>query len=561
MKSLVLAALLLLIPLSLHAQAVPPSGIPTQLEKEKCTVAGMVLRLDTGEPLKKAMVILSDRESQGKSVSDFTDGAGHFRFEDIEAGSYKLFVIRSGFVSADYGQRKPEDPGAVLTLHRGQEITDLIFKLVRTGVIVGHVFDEDGEPLTGAEVQGYRVYGRGKHREFGELDRPVLTNDAGEYRIFGLEPGRYYLAVNYQRWHVKFAEPPQPAKRLREGYLTAFYPNTTEPAKASPVTLGAGEEIPGVDFSLKLSPLVSVKGVVHDAPVGRAQANPEVVLIAHDSDLSSALRQRDIAVNSKGEFEIHDVAPGTYDLVAFSFDSESQAQRSTHRELEVGNADIEGLILSILPPIGVSGRIQWDSPSPASIGDVTIFLSSINKTIFAPTSGALKQDGTFVVKNVPEADYRPILQGLSDHCFLKSAKYGDSTLSNGSLSIHPRSDTSLELLVSCRAPHVSGTVLTSDSLPAPGVYVVLVPDPPQSDRDWKYSRGTTDQNGNFTLKGVEPGDYKLFSWSSAEDGDWLDDDWLKPFLTQGLSVHLEEGDHKTLQLQLIEAPKDPSTTR
>jgi len=558
MKSILPAAFLLLTPFSLRAQAVPLASDPTHLEKEKCTVAGTVLRLDTGEPLKKAMVTLRSRENQDKSVLDVTDSAGHFRFEDIEAGSYTLFVMRSGFVGAHYGQRKPEDPGAVLTLHHGQEITDLIFKLVRTSVIIGHVFDEDGEPLTGAEVKAYRAYGRGKHREFGSSDRPVIANDVGEYRIFDLEPGRYYLAVNYQRWQDKFLRPPQTAKRLREGYLTTFYPNTTDPAKASPVTVGAGEEIPSIDFSLKLSTLVSVKGVVHDALAGRALSNPSVFLVPHDSDLSSALREHNTTVDSRGDFEIRDVAPGTYDLVALSLDSESLARRSTHRELEVSNADIEGLILTITPPTGISGRVQWDSPGSTSVSaDATIFLAPVGTEVFTPTSAALKKDGTFVIKDVPEADYRPILQGLGDHCFVKSAKYGDSTLSNGSLSIRPRADTSFELLVSCRAPHVSGTVLTSDSLPAPGVYVVLVPDPPQSDSEWKYSRGTTDQNGNFTLKGIEPGDYKLFSWSSAEDGDWLDDDWLKPFLTQGLSVHLEEGDHKTLQLQLIETNPAP----
>jgi hypothetical protein len=78
---------------------------------------------------------------------------------------------------------------------------------------------------------------------------------------------------------------------------------------------------------------------------------------------------------------------------------------------------------------------------------------------------------------------------------------------------------------------------------------------------WKYFKETTDQNGNFTLKGIEPGDYKLFSWSSAEDGDWLDDEWLKPFLTQGVSVHLEEGDRKTVELKLIETAKESDTPR
>src|SRR5271169_5366948 len=74
MKSLVPAALLLLMPLSLRAQSVSPASDPAHPEKEKCAVAGTVLRLDTGEPLKKAMVTLTNRENQEKPVSDVTDG-------------------------------------------------------------------------------------------------------------------------------------------------------------------------------------------------------------------------------------------------------------------------------------------------------------------------------------------------------------------------------------------------------------------------------------------------------------------------------------------------------
>jgi hypothetical protein len=81
----------------------------------------------------------------------------------IEAGSYRLNVTRSGFVSAEYGQRKPDTPGAVLTLHAGQELKDLQFRLIPAGVISGRIYDDDGEPLPSVEVgavQGICIMGR-----------------------------------------------------------------------------------------------------------------------------------------------------------------------------------------------------------------------------------------------------------------------------------------------------------------------------------------------------------------------------------------------------------------
>ena len=111
--------------------------------------------------------------------------------------------------------------------------------------------------------------------------------------------------------------------------------------------------------------------------------------------------------------------------------------------------------------------------------------------------------------------------------------------------------------MSSRAAQLSGAVLDADSLPAPGVHVVLIPDPPHRDIQDKYRSTTTDQNGKFTLNGIAPGDYKLFSWDSVEqsgryDVDWSDPEWLKPYETKGESIHFDEADKKSVNLTVIE---------
>src|SRR5258708_9959916 len=59
---------------------------------------------------------------------------------------------RTGFVTQEYGQRTPNDPGAEIRLSPGQNLRDLLFRLIPWGVIAGRVLDERSEEHT-SELQ------------------------------------------------------------------------------------------------------------------------------------------------------------------------------------------------------------------------------------------------------------------------------------------------------------------------------------------------------------------------------------------------------------------------
>jgi protocatechuate 3,4-dioxygenase beta subunit len=225
MKWISIACFFLLASWQASAQSAQSSGPAITLNKEKCTVAGTVVRLDTGVPLKKATVVLWYRDSRDHSSFSITDDQGHFLFEDLLPGLYAMEVSRDGYVRLEYGQKKPGGPGAGLTLTPGQKMTDLLFKLPRTAVITGRVLNEDGEPLPGAEVKAYGTQRRHGNRELGSFTG-TSTNDLGEYRIFGLGPGRYYVAASYhERANVRGLTPSSP-QMSNTGYILTFYPNT-----------------------------------------------------------------------------------------------------------------------------------------------------------------------------------------------------------------------------------------------------------------------------------------------------------------------------------------------
>ena len=80
-----------------------------------------------------------------------------------------------------------------------------------------------------------------------------------------------------------------------------------------------------------------------------------------------------------------------------------------------------------------------------------------------------------------------------------------------------------------------------------------MPEPKLRDQDWAYKTTTSDQNGRFSLKNLDPGEYKLFAWEDVEYGEYMDPDFLKPVEDRGQDVSVHEGSRESVQLNLIPA--------
>jgi len=551
MRPVSTACYLLLLCWQAGAQAPQPIDAPKTQNNEKCAVAGTVARADTGEPLKKATVTLWSHDSVERSAFAITDAQGRFQFDKVEPGTYSLDASHNGFVKLGYGQKKHGDPGANLTLAAGQKMTDLVFKLPRTASITGHVMDEDGQALPNVEVKVYQTSGRNGKDQFGAIGG-ASTNDLGEYRVFDLAPGRYYVRANYQSWKDVMGIKPSTSGSLKGGYPPTFYLNTTDPAKAVGIIVNAGDEIPSVDFLLNPTHVVIIRGKVFNTIATRSDGSLQVALMRRGKVLNDFPSASAGVWNKEGSFEIRNVFPGSYIIQASLW--ANQENYSARRDLDVGNSDVEGINLTITHGVDVSGHLTWEQKPPSEVQSVHVALQSSDQGPFSQNSGALevKPDGTFVIKNVPEGIYKPNVFTGSWNCFLKSARYGVADVTDGGLALHASTDAALELEMSCRAAQIEGVVLTGDSLPAAGVYVVAIPDAPHRDSERRYRSELTDQNGRFLLRGIAPGEYRIFSWDSIDDFDWYDAEQVKPYESKGARISVEEGDRKTVQLTVIE---------
>jgi len=504
MRSVCMLCLLVIGSASSLCQSVPQSSSSrADVQREKATVGGYVFRLDSGEPLKKAKVSLQAHDASDFSDFLLTDNQGHFLLDGVPAGSYDLRVSRNGFVEAEYGQKRPGTHGAILTLVPGQRMTDLVFKLTRAGSISGHVFDEDGEPLAHAEVIAYRASGHSgtEQRASDELNS---TNDLGEFRVFDLPPGRYFLAVNYRIQDSHGLISKEERQRFNPGYLPTYYPNTTDPAKAQAISVNPGDEIRSIDFMFRPAHLVTVSGrVINSIPTSDADVGGAVRLEPRHQGLADASPELYDFQHEDGSFVIRNVPPGSYDLVAGWQDP--QGWHRIGRPLEVGSSDIENLVLTISRGIDIHGHVTWEG-SPPSDSVIMLSLQAVDERRFPDPPQRIKTDGTFEFKGVPEGTYRivPLSPGPTRNFYLKAAHYGSVSAADVKFPVQPGTSASLEVVLSSHAAHLSGTVVNSDSLPGVGARVVIIPDPPHRDLENRYLSATTIRMENSRSAALPP---------------------------------------------------------
>ncbi len=540
---------------------------------KNCTIEGLVVKVTTGEPVKKAVVTLNQvggwahpatffqngkfggvigsvvggvfasgrLEGQPQARSTSTDAQGRFTFQDVEPGQYQIWVQRVGYLGHSYGQRAPNRPGKPLKLEPGQHLRDLVFRLMPTSVIAGHVYDEEGDPVMGAMVQVLRyniINGQPQMSQFGG----GTTNDVGEYRIAGLAPGRCYLSASYTAQQMG-------GMALQQGYAPVYYPGTNRLGDAAPLELGPGDEKRDVDLTLLPTPAVRLRGQVFNSITGKPAQGAYVSLTWREAGTGFSFQYGGAsAQDAEGNFEIRGVPPGSYVLMAYWNDKN---QQYFGRELiEVGTSAVDGINLVIGPGLELKGRVSVEGKAQLGLAGLQIGLQP-RDMMTGTQPASVESDGTFVLKNVADGAYRLNLWGAPPDFYLKSALLGGDDVLDADLTIsHQQSPGTLELVLSPVGGHIEGGVLNNQQ-PFGGATVVLIPEANRRSNARLYKTSNTNQNGRFWLQGIVPGDYKLFAWEDVDYGAYQNPDFLRPYEDRGQSVRVEEGSRLNVQLELI----------
>jgi hypothetical protein len=544
--------------------AQPTTTQPTTPPEDLASIEGQVGDAATGAPVRKANLSLRRIDanlSQAGILGTYgtvSDTGGKFAIKDIEPGKYQLSVSRTGYVTMQYGARAPNRPGVTLSLSPRQQLKEVNFRLIQHGVISGRILDEDGEPIAGVQVQTQSFrYVLGK-KQLTPAGGGNSTNDLGEFRIFGLAPGKDYLSAIYRSF-----DPPNnrfTTSQPDEDYVPTYYPGTIDSSRAVPLEVTAGGQLTNISLSISKARTVRISGRITNL-VSPGGTTPNVMLGPRSANFfSMGIVNRPNQVDRAGRFEIRGVIPGSYWLTASV--NQSNRMYSVRQPVDVGSSNIENLVLAIGEGAQITGSVRIDGETSLSLTSIRVYLQPREPGIMmGPTSNStLKDDGSFHLTDVSPDRYNLSFPGLPDGLYVKSIRVGDNDVLATGLDLTSSRSMSVEVVLSPRAGEVIGIVQSPNTQQAaPGATVVLVPQEDERRTQQTYYKiATTDQMGAFTLKSVVPGEYRAYAWEEIEPGAYIDPDFMKPFESKGQAVSVPEGGHNALQLTLIPADAVPA---
>ena len=551
----ILMLLTVFLPPSVRAQE---AAVPQQ--QDKGTVAGTVIDAVTEQPLKGAEIRLRNipgaasasqpaAQSIPQPTSTNTDASGHFQFENVSPGRYVLLAFHDGYVNNN--RAYADLRGRSLSVAPGQHLTDIVVRLLPNGTIAGHITNEAGKPLRGIEVEAMKssyLHGR---RELHQVAQ-APTNDAGDYRIPALVPGKYYIR----------AKPPASLKAKSaddKAYVPLYYPAATEQTRSVPLVVRAGEDLAGIDFNLVPVHTVHIRGRVINARSSLPSKEASITLLSDQGEtiFSVGSPSQNVSASSQGTFDFQGVPPGSYVLVAQQ-PSDPQEQKTMWgmTSIEVKDTNLEHVDVVVGTGVDVSGRIRVDGDTVPDVNNLMGNLDPLEPSSLANLTpdidnATVKPDGTFVFKEVPEGDYRINFFPVPTGFYLRSTGSTD-VLETGIAVSRGHSPSPVELVLSPGAGRIDGTV-QSDEQSAPGASVVLVPEGKWRGQPNYYRQAVSDMLGRFALRNIVPGDYTVFAWEQVDRGAYFDPEFLARYEDRGKAVHIEEGGQISVKLEEIPA--------
>jgi uncharacterized protein (DUF2141 family) len=541
-------------------------------------IAGVVTS-DEGRPrpLRRARVTVTGPTLQIPRTA-ITKDDGTFEFVGLPAGRYTLTAQKEAYVAMTHGAARPARPGRPVVLEPGER-RSLTVALPRGAVITGTITDADGQPAQGVQVTASsrrQLTPMGDRRYAMAGVGPSPTDDRGVYRIYGLPAGEYVVAAQSQQraagvpvGEVRTMSAAGPSAR-GVTHTPVFFPGVTDVARASRVTLAAGEERTGIDMQLQYVPLAIVSGSVQLTP----GATAPVIMMARLGDTSGVESVPISRADADGRFTFTNVRPGQYMLIARSGQASpvttsgsplivppGPVQWAT-AEVTVDGDDLSNVALSLQPPITIAGRLAFEGARPApELGSLRLPLPFAGQMVGSYQASLpqiqLEPGGRFVLSGILPGVYRvgalnQPLQGIRAPIggwWLKSLVIDGRDILDAPLEIRQGADDAVATFTD-QASEISGTVKDAHGAAASDLFVVVF----SADRaSWFFNSRRVagvraDPQGRFAIRNLPPGDYRAVATSDLEQNEWFEPSVLERLTAAATPLTIAGVEKKTVDL-------------
>ena len=528
-------------------------------------ISGIVIQAGTAQPIDGVQILMTPvatapgpaRNPKGS----FTDQLGRFEVGDLAPGRYRIQWTRSGYYTPPVGTAGPDatvisglkaqlgtsdlfiasPPAATsvtIELQPQEKVGGFVFTLIPGGVISGRVFDSMGNPLVNVPLVAMTLRYEDGHKVLRPGGSSATSDDRGNFRLFGLRPGEYYIRADY---------------RLPMTTIRVYFPGVTSLADALPIVVNESGESPGANFSIPPGGIVKITGTVN-GPANMLRSNTQFSLWPVDTEQLRDPTAVSIpnTANSEnrtiGEFELRSVPPGRHTLVAFISDIVKQQSYSGSVTLDVGTGDYRNVSIEMHPATDLTGRLMLEDGSPVR---QSISLRA-RGLLVAPLLSLINTnaDGTFTISQVSEARYS-ITQNAADNCIVDIRQGGKSVYDDG--FIGGMGAEPIDVILSKQCGTVQVQILDDRKQQIPNAFVSLVPAAEHRRNVLLYRRSIFDVAAAKypPISLIPPGEYKMFAWDSIPSNAELNAEFLSTFEDRGVPVTVRRGETLTVQLPLI----------
>jgi len=523
-----------------------------QPPSEPSTLEGVVLDAETGAPLEGVAIFapwpywLPDPAPNAPLMFSpaLTDEDGHFVRDNV----YGI----NGHASPGFSKDGYQAPFLVFTTMPGQRASNLVVRMPRrkSGVISGRVVDGNGMPAVNIAVTVYR-YDPLRAPVAGQV---VRTDDRGDYRIYGLQPGRYIVGFSSGAGLtlVEFPPPPGTPPSTSNSIGAVLYPGVSLVSKAEVVTVRNEEETRlGV---LALGPNRMGRIRFHILNSGEP---------AKDFSMSAGFTTRRIVLKSGEDVweEYQPDHPGRLTVSPFFRENGKLLTPGAWLDFDGADRDVEIDFSRWHGSLSVRTLVEQPDGSTAPFGSADSILNLSHKgpinsglSIPAGPEGATEQVGA------QNGNYEIITFSIPSDLYVVSARQGERDALVSGVDVADRS-APLEIRLRPGAGIFRGTLTDTQGHAVHGAKVILLPDSSSPGRDRVGNRRVdiTDQYGHFEVRGIIPGRYRAYASLNADVDITnyqtvlsVDPEFVSKYRERAVPVVIEENGQIQRNLTLLE---------
>jgi hypothetical protein len=409
------------------------------------------------------------------------------------------------------------------------------------------------------------------------------TNDLGQFRLYGLPPGEYYVSATLRNAEMMMMDmalggaAPAAGSQPTSGYAPTYFPGTTTPTNAQRVTVTVSQETQNTDFALAPVRLARISGSVMSSegkPVEGAMIS--AAPLNRTGEIGLAMMGMSGRTTKDGTFTISSVAPGEYTLnvTAMRFITSGDGDTMMFRTsiaggdgsgaetaslpISVAGEDLTNVLIMTSKGGTAIGRLVFEGGAkpPATTG-VRIMASAVDMEgpMMGSSAATAKEDGSFELKGLSG---RRVIRAanLPPGWIVKAVRVnGDDVTDTGVEFKSGQEVPGVEIVATNKSTEITGAVTASNGAAVKEYTVVVFSEDAQL---WSLpmTRWVTgsrpDQEGRFRVRNLPPGGYYAVALDYVEQGSWGDPELLERLKTRARRFTLSEGGTEALELKLVD---------